>query len=128
MGRLAEAFGKPIEPSDPSLRLLFLDSTRLVRARISGMPATRADTIRAVACANIDSIENLIQIRGVGPWTANYIAMRALSEPDAFPVGDLALRRAAGGLTDRELAQRAEAWRPWRAYAAMQLWRSLCRP
>jgi AraC family transcriptional regulator of adaptative response / DNA-3-methyladenine glycosylase II len=125
MGRLAETYGTSIETSDPSLRLLFPEASRLARARIGGMPATRAETIRAIACADIDSIAGLMQIRGVGPWTANYIAMRALAEPDAFPVGDLALRRAAGGLTDRELAQRAEAWRPWRAYAAMLLWRSL---
>jgi AraC family transcriptional regulator of adaptative response / DNA-3-methyladenine glycosylase II len=125
MGRLAEAYGKPIETSDPSLRLLFPDAKRLARARIGGMPATRAETIRAIAGADIDSVAGLVQIRGVGPWTANYIAMRALAEPDAFPVGDLALRRAAGGVTDRELARLAEAWRPWRAYAAMLLWRSL---
>jgi 3-methyladenine DNA glycosylase/8-oxoguanine DNA glycosylase len=64
---------------------------------------------------------------GIGPWTAHYIALRALSEPDAFPAGDLALRRAAAEtkgsiLTESQLRGRAEAWRPWRAYAAMYLW------
>ena len=51
--------------------------------------------------------------------------MRAFADPDALPAGDLGLRKAAGGMTERELEKRAEAWRPWRAYAAMLLWRSL---
>jgi AraC family transcriptional regulator of adaptative response / DNA-3-methyladenine glycosylase II len=66
-------------------------------------------------------------VPGIGPWTAQYIAMRALGHPDAFPAADLVLRRVAGdgrSLTARELALRADAWRPWRAYAVMLLWRS----
>jgi AraC family transcriptional regulator of adaptative response / DNA-3-methyladenine glycosylase II len=61
---------------------------------------------------------------GIGPWTAEYIAMRALGEPDAFPTGDLVLRRMAGDLTSRELERRSEPWRPWRAYAVMLLWQA----
>ena len=61
-------------------------------------------------------------MRGMGPWTAEYIAMRALHWPDAFPASDLVLRRAAGNLTTARLRQVAEAWRPWRSYAAMHLW------
>ncbi len=65
-------------------------------------------------------------IPGIGPWTSEYIAMRALGEPDAFPASDLGLRRAASKnaspLGASELADRAETWRPWRAYAAMLLW------
>ncbi|KYF83987.1 hypothetical protein BE18_01590 [Sorangium cellulosum] len=59
---------------------------------------------------------------GIGAWTAHYIAMRALREPDAFPATDLGLRRALGGASGAELLAMAEPWRPWRAYAAMLLW------
>jgi AraC family transcriptional regulator of adaptative response / DNA-3-methyladenine glycosylase II len=66
-----------------------------------------------------DALRALEKVRGIGPWTAAYVAMRALGAPDAFPAGDLALRRA---LDDDDLPKRAERWRPWRAYAAMHLW------
>jgi AraC family transcriptional regulator of adaptative response / DNA-3-methyladenine glycosylase II len=74
-------------------------------------------------------IKRLVALPGIGEWTACYIAMRALREPDAFPAADIGLIRAlAGGsgtrLNAAELAARAEAWRPWRAYAAMHLWRA----
>jgi AraC family transcriptional regulator of adaptative response / DNA-3-methyladenine glycosylase II len=66
---------------------------------------------------------------GIGAWTANYIAMRALSEPDAFPAADLVLRQAMAAVgtpvTTAALEATAEAWRPWRAYAVMHLWRSV---
>jgi AraC family transcriptional regulator of adaptative response / DNA-3-methyladenine glycosylase II len=75
------------------------------------------------------AVARLTALDGIGDWTAQYIAMRALREPDAFPAGDLGLRKALA--SDRgelgsvaELRRRAEAWRPWRAYAAMLLWRS----
>jgi len=64
----------------------------------------------------------LRELPGVGDWTAQYIAMRALGDPDAFPAGDLGLLRVTSLNNARELAQRAESWRPWRAYAAMYLW------
>jgi AraC family transcriptional regulator of adaptative response / DNA-3-methyladenine glycosylase II len=101
----------------------------------AGMPTARAETIRALARAvrggNISFEANanaellltgLCQIPGIGNWTAQYVAMRALGEPDAFPTGDLGLLRALKVRTARELEQRAESWRPWRAYAAMYLW------
>jgi len=102
---------------------------RLADATIEGMPRKRAETIRtlarAVATRELDldrpSIEALTALPGIGPWTANYIAMR-LGDADAFPAGDLILRRNAGDLTEKELLRRAEAWRPYRAYAAMLLW------
>ena len=76
-----------------------------------------------------DAVERLCALPGIGPWTANYVAMRALSEPDAFPAGDLGLRRAVSTNLSpapaADLAAMAEAWRPWRAYAAMHLWQSL---
>jgi AraC family transcriptional regulator of adaptative response / DNA-3-methyladenine glycosylase II len=105
------------------------------------MPATRAEAIRALArCVRDggldldgplrtpDAQSRLLEIRGIGSWTAEYVAMRALREPDAFPAGDLALRRALGPIgkpvSAGDCAQRAEKWRPWRAYAALALWRS----
>ncbi|MFN9266914.1 MAG: AlkA N-terminal domain-containing protein [Acidobacteriota bacterium] len=88
-----------------------------------GLPAARQQTLRAYARAVLDGNERLEGIRGIGPWTRAYYAMRALADPDAFPAGDLVLRKAAH-CTEKQLAQRAEAWRPWRAYAAVHLWRS----
>ncbi len=103
-----------------------------------GLTAARAETVRALAravCAGkinfegvVDSdafLERLCEIPGIGKWTAQYLAMRALGEPDAFPSSDLGLLRALSLGSSRELEQRAEAWRPWRAYAAMYLWRIL---
>jgi AraC family transcriptional regulator of adaptative response / DNA-3-methyladenine glycosylase II len=69
-------------------------------------------------------MHNLMSLPGIGPWTANYIAMRALHWPDAFPAGDLMLMRAAK-LKEKQLTLHSEAWRPWRAYAAHYLWQSL---
>jgi AraC family transcriptional regulator of adaptative response / DNA-3-methyladenine glycosylase II len=70
--------------------------------------------------------EALLRQPGIGPWTAEYVALRGLGEPDAFPDGDLVLRRVAGPegrpLTARALRERAERWRPWRSYAALLLW------
>jgi AraC family transcriptional regulator of adaptative response / DNA-3-methyladenine glycosylase II len=70
-------------------------------------------------------VRRLTALPGIGPWTATYVAMRALRWPDAFPEGDLALRRAAGDLSPARLRRAAERWRPWRAYAAMHLWAGL---
>jgi AraC family transcriptional regulator of adaptative response / DNA-3-methyladenine glycosylase II len=111
----------------------------LMRARTNpGMPQTRWNTIRGLARAVArgevtfergatldESIARLTALPGIGPWTAHYIAMRALREPDAFPHTDLGIRKAAGMISDRELLAKSEAWRPYRAYATMLLWRSL---
>ncbi|MDP9360918.1 MAG: DNA-3-methyladenine glycosylase 2 family protein [Acidobacteriota bacterium] len=111
----------------------------LMRARANpGMPQSRWNSIRGLARvvargdmtfargASLDeSIDRLTAMPGIGPWTAHYIVMRALREPDAFPYSDLGLRKAAGMISDRELLARAEAWRPYRSYAAMLMWRSL---
>jgi AraC family transcriptional regulator of adaptative response / DNA-3-methyladenine glycosylase II len=69
--------------------------------------------------------EKLKQVPGIGEWTAQYIAMRGLRHPDAFPAGDLGLRKAAQACTERALLARAEPWSPWRGYAAMLLWHGL---
>lgn len=96
-----------------------------------GIVKSRATTIRALAASGLEwqhignsdaFLDRLLAIPGIGPWTAQYIAMRAFGEPDAFPAGDLVLQRAAGCRNSRELEQRAESWRPWRAYAAIHLW------
>ena len=113
LGRIAAAHG--------------FDARVLANVTLAGMPRKRAETIQRVAHAvasgelDLSDAGALQQLAGIGPWTANYIAMR-LGDRDAFPAGDLILRRHAGGLSERELLRRAEAWRPHRAYAAMLLW------
>jgi AraC family transcriptional regulator of adaptative response / DNA-3-methyladenine glycosylase II len=100
-----------------------------------GLTAARARTLRALAAAvargdlalepEADPEATraaLRRIAGIGPWTAEYVAMRVLRDPDAFPAGDLGLRRAWARLGNGALASHADAWRPWRAYAAMHLW------
>lgn len=103
-----------------------LTPERLAEVTVEGMPRKRAETIRILARAVMDrgvilGKSDLTQLPGIGPWTASYIAMR-LGDADAFPAGDLVLRRNAGDLSERELLRRADAWRPFRAYAAMLLW------
>lgn len=96
-----------------------------------GIPAARAETIRSIARAVIDgsldfeaqsATPRLLAIPGIGPWTAAYVAMRAMGDPDALPASDLGLRKALGGITPKQIEARAEAWRPWRSYAVMMLW------
>jgi len=102
-----------------------------------GLPGARARSIRALARALADgalvlepraqaeaTIAALQAIPGIGDWTAQYIAMRALCWPDAFPAGDLAVLRALGARTPAQARERAHGWRPWRAYAVMNLWTS----
>lgn len=135
-GRLVRAFGGPVSAVTP-LTHLFPCAEALAQGDVAriGLPQKRAETIRALARAvnegqidfgSVPNVEDfqlrLRELPGIGDWTAQYIAMRALGDPDAFPAGDLALLRSASLQSGRELAQRAEAWRPWRAYAAMYLW------
>jgi len=143
-GRLVERFGLPCPRGAEGLvDRVFPRPERLARARLEsiGLPGARAGAIRALAAAlasrrivldgsaDPDATRaGLEALPGIGPWTAAYVAMRALGEPDAFPTADLGLRRAlagpAGRLSPRALEERAEAWRPWRAYAALHLWQS----
>jgi AraC family transcriptional regulator of adaptative response / DNA-3-methyladenine glycosylase II len=112
---------------------------KLARARFNGIGLTtaRAATIRGVAAAAASgdvSFEpgrdpdtfraELTALAGIGDWTAQYVAMRALKDPDAFPASDLGLRKALDGITAAALERCAERWRPWRAYAALLLWSS----
>jgi 3-methyladenine DNA glycosylase/8-oxoguanine DNA glycosylase len=105
-----------------------------------GLPKARAESIRVFARAVRDGqvrfdasvatdefVARLCELPGIGAWTANYIAMRALGDPDAFPASDLGLLKAAGASSARRLEEMAEAWRPWRSYAALYLWESLRR-
>ena len=136
-GRMANRFGKPFG-GPTGLTCLFPAPEVLANARLGeiGLTGARVETIRALARAVIrgkisleggaDSevlLSRLHEIPGIGQWTAQYVAMRALGEPDAFPSSDLGLLRGLALETPRELEQRAQAWRPWRAYAAMYLWR-----
>jgi len=139
-GRLAAAFGAPVAYGD-GLTRLFPRPEVLADADVAsiGMPRARADTLRALAAAVargepvLDAargreamVERLCALPGIGEWTAQYIAMRALSEPDAFPSGDLGVRKALGNgrgpLSSAAVERLAEPWRPWRAYAVMHLW------
>jgi len=144
-GRLAARFGRAacMTDDDPDLAFLFPTAAVLAESDIAaiGLPETRAEAIRSLAravasdeldldgpCDLADAIARLTALRGIGEWTAHYIAMRALHEPDAFPHSDLGLRRAlansAGPISASRLRKRSERWRPWRAYAAMLLWTS----
>jgi AraC family transcriptional regulator of adaptative response / DNA-3-methyladenine glycosylase II len=139
-GRLARALGEPIATPWPGLDRLPPSPQALAQAgegRLArlGMPGARARTLLALAAAVAegrldlgpggDPAEvraRLLELPGVGPWTADVVAMRALHAPDAFPGADLGILRALGARSAREAEARAERWRPWRAYAAMHLW------
>ncbi len=140
-GRIAERFGMPLAGEDGALTHLFPTPERLAGADIAsvGMPGKRGAAIAGFASAvaagevkldgalGLDAlVAQLCALPGIGPWTANYIAMRGLGEADAFPIGDLGLVRAlearGEAVGDSDITGRAEAWRPWRAYATMHLW------
>jgi AraC family transcriptional regulator of adaptative response / DNA-3-methyladenine glycosylase II len=69
-------------------------------------------------------MQRLLQMPGIGPWTAHYIAMRALAWPDAFPKEDIVVRQRLGNLTAFEAERRSQGWRPWRSYAVLLLWQN----
>jgi AraC family transcriptional regulator of adaptative response / DNA-3-methyladenine glycosylase II len=141
-GRLVSRFGEPIPAAQGgSLTHLFPLPEALAEADLAGigLPHARADSLRNLAAAIAggrlafdaalgldDLVARLTSLPGIGDWTAQYVAMRACAEPDAFPASDLGLRRAlarsGAPLSKQALLREAEAWRPWRAYAAMHLW------
>ncbi len=148
-GRLVARFGIKIGTPFPAITHHFPPAEILAAADIAdiaqiGLPASRAQTIRHLAqfaatgglmlkpgAPLEETVAHLKTVRGIGEWTAQYIALRALRFPDAFPAGDLALQKAAvesGGpasrLTEKQLAVRAASWSPWRGYAAFILWNS----
>jgi len=142
-GRLAAEFGETIETPYAGLNRLTPTAERLATTSTAavaslGLRSGVAAAIHALAVAIAEGrivlepgadaeqvAEQLVELPGVGAWTAQYIAMRALRWPDALPASDLGLLRAAGVRSPVILTERAEAWRPWRAYAAMHLWESL---
>jgi AraC family transcriptional regulator of adaptative response / DNA-3-methyladenine glycosylase II len=142
-GRFAQRFGEAIKTPFPCLNRVAPTAASLTAARTRtlaslGLPTARAETVRNLARAverreidlesNLDPtsiVAQLVELPGIGPWTAEYFAMRALRWPDAFPTGDLGLMKAARSRSAKSLAKVAEPWRPWRAYAVMHLWESL---
>jgi len=162
-GKFAQAFGEPIEAPYPQLNRIFpspaiiakLDPVKIAEV---GIIRSRANAIVSLAQAIVSkeiilrpgadaeaTKARLCEIPGIGPWTAEYVAMRALAWPDAFPATDLGIKKAMANLppfmgvvprsgdrgvgakspSEKEILAMAEAWRPWRSYAAMHLWRSL---
>lgn len=139
--RLVARVGRPIAAGTDGLTHLFPSPAALAAANLDGLGLTgaRVAALQALARAvNEGALDfgapveevtaRLAALPGFGAWTAQYVALRGLGEPDAFPAADLVLRRvvAAGGapLTTRALEARADAWRPWRGYAVLHLWRA----
>jgi AraC family transcriptional regulator of adaptative response / DNA-3-methyladenine glycosylase II len=141
-GRWAAAFGEPIATPFAELNRLTPGPARMAAVGANeiaalGIIGARARCLSLIGPAVLDKkivlsfapnveeqIEALMSLPGIGPWTAQYIAMRALHWPDAFPSGDLMLLRAANA-TQKQLERRSQAWRPWRSYATHYLWHSL---
>jgi 3-methyladenine DNA glycosylase/8-oxoguanine DNA glycosylase len=138
--RLLAAFGT-VAPASGDLRLASLPSPDVLVAagpaelqRAVGVTAARARALHAVASAAADGLPlgrdadrpatraALLALPGIGPWTADYVALRCLGDADAWLPGDLVLRRALGVRTSREAEARAVGWRPWRGYALLHLW------
>jgi AraC family transcriptional regulator of adaptative response / DNA-3-methyladenine glycosylase II len=139
-GRLVERYGRRLESARPGVTHRFPRAEELAGADLAsiGLPQKRAETLSAFSAAVAsghlvldgsaepeETRKRLRSLAGIGEWTAGYVAMRALSDPDAFPAADLVLLRAAGAGTARELQGFAEGWRPWRAYAALHLWQGV---
>ncbi len=142
-GRFAATFGDAIDAPIPALRTLFPSAERIAALKASdiaaiGVVAARAKAIVALATAiskgqlrlepgaEVETtLERLRSLPGIGEWTAQYIAMRALSWPDAFPHTDYGVLKAMGEKDPRRALEHAAQWQPWRAYAVMHLWKSL---
>lgn len=142
-GRIVQRYGRRIESPFAGADYVFPKPARLRHARFNniGLPGGRIRALRSFARAYDiglltfdgsqaldDFIATMTSLEGIGPWTAHYVAMRAAGEPDAFPATDLALRRVAQAAdpalrNEQRLIERSAAWSPWRAYAAMYLWR-----
>ena len=140
-GRLTAALGEPLPDglADEQLTHAFPSADAIAAADSAELPLTRARShalralCRVVADASLAldpgadrdaTRERLLTLPGIGPWTAEYIAMRALGDPDAFPATDLGVKKALKRF-GRETNTNPERWRPWRAYAVQHLWASL---
>jgi len=140
--RLVAAFGEPIVTPVAELTRLTPRPEGLARASVDeiarhGIIAARARSIIALAAAHesgelclergahnpVEVIDQLASLPGIGLWTAHYLAMRALRWPDAFPKEDIAVRNCLGVVTAKDAEALSQAWRPWRSYAVMHLWR-----
>lgn len=138
--RYAEAFGEKIETPFPELTRLTPQAHHVSRASLDdiarlGIIRTRSACILTLAkgfhsgCLKLapgshpeTAIAQLVALPGIGPWTAHYIAMRALRWPDAFPKEDIAVRNNLGGVTAKQAEELSQPWRPWRSYAVMHVW------
>jgi AraC family transcriptional regulator of adaptative response / DNA-3-methyladenine glycosylase II len=141
--RFTSRFGDSIETPHAELTRLTPTQARIAAATIDeiaslGIIQARARSIIAIAQEMLSgrlklnpgadpdmTVQQLIAIPGIGPWTAQYISMRALSWPDAFPKEDIALRKALGMATPSEAETISQPWRPWRSYATMHLWQKI---
>jgi AraC family transcriptional regulator, regulatory protein of adaptative response / DNA-3-methyladenine glycosylase II len=142
-GRLTARFGGSCTSGGPELTHFFPGPAALAGVPVAelaaiGIPVKRAQAVISLAAAVAQGeielsaaadpervIERLQALPGIGAWTAQYIALRALRWPDAFPAGDLALGKVLGLKSAKAVEQRAQHWQPWRAYAALHLWRSI---
>lgn len=142
-GRFVGAFGEAIDTPLPQLTRLSPQAATVATCTVDqiaslGIISARSRTLLALAAAcaggelQLDAGSQpdvttalLLQLPGIGDWTAQYLAMRALRWPDAFPAGDIVVRNNLGGLTAKEAEARSQAWRPWRSYAVMHIWKSL---
>ena len=141
-GRVAERYGENYKGSSAYLTRVFPSAEKLANADLSGMGIVgqRISAIKTIAAKiatgeiifdgvleTEEFVRRLCEIKGIGDWTAHYVALRVLSDPDAFPYSDLILRRAATNnqetLTPKALLKIAQAWRPWRGYAVIFLWK-----
>ncbi|NIZ90130.1 DNA-3-methyladenine glycosylase family protein [Kineococcus rubinsiae] len=144
-GRLVAAFGRPVADgltAFPRPAVLAAAGPDALRAT-TGVTGARALALHTLAAALADGLDldaaalaaaagdpdaarrahrDLLALRGIGPWTADYVALRVLGDSDAFLGSDLVLRRALGGIAAREATASAEPWRPWRGYALLHLW------
>ena len=141
--RFAEAFGEEIHTPIPELSKLSPLPAKVAAATVDdvaklGIVSARSASIVALAKAYhsgsliLDAgsnpeaaIAKLVELPGIGQWTAHYIAMRALRWPDAFPKEDIAVRNKLGGVSAKKAEEMSQAWRPWRSYAVLHVWRSL---
>lgn len=143
VGRIAKRFGSPVDTPFEGLDHAFPAAETIAQATVDdvaslGIVSKRSKALIAIAAAVAnrelrlvpgadveETVARLCEFDGIGPWTAQYIAMRALAYPDAFPHSDLGILKALGTKDPAEALAAAEKWRPWRAYAALHLWRSL---
>ncbi|MBS44960.1 MAG: AraC family transcriptional regulator [Nocardioides sp.] len=142
LGRVVAAYGEPVPTARPGLTHLFPDAASLATADPEDLPMPRArgralvGLAQALAAGDVrldrgperDAVrEQLLALRGIGPWTADYVAMRALAHPDVFLPTDIGVRNALAGLghDPATVLERTDDWRPWRSYALMHLWDTL---